>query len=477
MKSYYEMVKDLNKEFTIPKLDDIDSNNSDPLKEFRDLDFLKEIEPISEFEKESVFQQIEEQFDKVPGKSLVRAIGKGGFGKVYPVTHIQTEMKVALKYIEKNTHSDINSIERLCNEINILKKVRHPNIVKLYQTFEDPDNLILCTEYLDLGDLFDYTTQRERLTEKEARRLFRQIIFALSYLHSIRICHRDLKLQNVLIDQNKNAKLIDFGFSKEYSKGEKLNETLGTPAFSSPEIILRKPYFPEKVDVWGCGIILYFLLTGKHPFANFNKEAMYKNILNGKIKPHRSINNRVERLLKGIFNVDQNKRFTLEDIREHEWFGDYEIEDIRGFELGKELIEVNESLVKRVEELGYDYTYTKDSVEMYIHNNESMVYYLLYKKYLERQANDTLNKMKEKRLYTRAAMFEEKKRPERIDTKASLLTAPIQSKSPSNLSDSIQEDRSGLKPCDINKIWTSSQKLSFINRGGKSKFSQFKVKN
>jgi serine/threonine protein kinase len=202
---------------------------------------------LSNFEKEPLFEELGDQF--IFDKTGSNRIGKGGFGTVHLAEHKLTGVKVALKYLTDDSE-DICALERVANEINILKKAKHKNIIRLYQVYRDGEQIVLCMEYWEEKDLWDYITARKKLSESGAKKVFKQIVFALYYLHSNNICHRDLKPQNLLLDKKKNIKLVDFGFAKDYPHGEKLQDILGSPAFMPPEMIVKHGYYPELTDVW-----------------------------------------------------------------------------------------------------------------------------------------------------------------------------------------------------------------------------------
>ena len=196
---------------------------------------------------------------------------------------------------------------------------------------------------------------------------------------------------------------------------------------------------------------------------------MYNNIKKGDYPSPSNWSDSVKSLLKGIFNTDQNKRFSFANIRSHPWFGKYDEEDIKGFKIGEDIIPTNLSLLKKIEALGLDPDYTQKWVTRNIFWNETMAYYLLYKKYEEREVKSkkiiTATKGRNK---SKDYANEENKGPQRVDTKASLLTAPIYHRrqpSFSNTSEMTQDDRSGLIPPDTTKIWTPSQKNNFLQRG------------
>jgi len=177
-----------------------------------------EIRMKCQFDNEPLFTKFETDPEKDRLFSGLKYLGKGGFGEVKKTTHILTNQPVALKFLNKSKIDDYSAFERTCSEISILKMAKHPNIVNMYQVFENDEFYILAMEHCMNGDLFDHVCPRKRLKEKECRRIFKQIIYAIRYLHSIGICHRDLKHQNILLDNNKNVKIIDFGFSTMYTK-------------------------------------------------------------------------------------------------------------------------------------------------------------------------------------------------------------------------------------------------------------------
>lgn len=147
---------------------------------------------------------------------LGKTLGKGTFGKVKLGTHKITGENVAIKILEKHKINDIADTERVLREIHILKLMRHPNIVQLYDIAEDNQKLFLFMEFMENGELFDYIVQNQRLKEDEACRLFHQLIDGIEHLHKIGIVHRDLKPENLLLDYRKNLRIVDFGLSNTY---------------------------------------------------------------------------------------------------------------------------------------------------------------------------------------------------------------------------------------------------------------------
>ena len=189
---------------------------------------------------------------------LGQEIGSGAFGKVILGKHIPTEEKVAIKILDKyilnQTPDDYQLVKQ---ELSILKIVKHKNIVQLYEILETPRHIFIIMEYCEGGDIMNYILTRERLSENESLKFFHQLINALYYLHSQNIAHRDIKIDNLLLDSNYDLKLIDFGLSTKYSDDELLNQPCGTIVYAAPEVLNYKDYHGMLADVWSCGIVLY----------------------------------------------------------------------------------------------------------------------------------------------------------------------------------------------------------------------------
>ena len=176
-------------------------------------------------------------------------IGEGTFGKVKLGHHILTGEKVAVKILEKEKIKDSGDLERVSREIRILKMVKHPNIIQLYEIIETPKQLYLIMEYADGGELFEYIVSHGKIKETQACRIFHQLLTGLEYLHKMGICHRDLKPENLLIDQGSNIKIVDFGLSNTFKPGETLKTACGSPCYAAPEMIAGKRYTGSKADV------------------------------------------------------------------------------------------------------------------------------------------------------------------------------------------------------------------------------------
>ena len=152
-------------------------------------------------------------------------------------THKPTNQLVAIKILEKAKISEVADVERVSREIHILKLIRHPNIVQLYEIIETPKQLFLVTEYMERGELFDYIVECKRIRESEAAGMFHQLVAAVEYVHKIGVVHRDLKPENILLDSKRRIRVVDFGLSNTYKKGEMLKIPCGSPCYAAPEMI------------------------------------------------------------------------------------------------------------------------------------------------------------------------------------------------------------------------------------------------
>ena len=195
-------------------------------------------------------------------------------------THTLTGEKVAIKVLEKDKIIDVNDVDRVAREIKILKIVRHPVVVQLYEIVETQKELYLIMEYARGGELFEYIVNRMRVREKEAAKFLLQLISGIEYLHKLGICHRDLKPENLLMDDYNNIKIVDFGLSNTYRPGQTLKTACGSPCYAAPEMVAGKHYHGLPADIWSCGVILYAMVCGYLPFEDPKTNVLYKKILN-----------------------------------------------------------------------------------------------------------------------------------------------------------------------------------------------------
>ncbi|XP_077787643.1 serine/threonine-protein kinase BRSK2 isoform X6 [Podarcis muralis] len=250
---------------------------------------------------------------------LEKTLGKGQTGLVKLGIHCVTCQKVAIKIVnrEKLSESVLMKVER---EIAILKLIEHPHVLKLHDVYENKKYLYLVLEHVSGGELFDYLVKKGRLTPKEARKFFRQIISALDFCHSHSICHRDLKPENLLLDEKNNIRIADFGMASLQVGDSLLETSCGSPHYACPEVIRGEKYDGRKADVWSCGVILFALLVGALPFDDDNLRQLLEKVKRGVFHMPHFIPPDCQNLLRGMIEVDASKRLTLEHIQKHIWY-------------------------------------------------------------------------------------------------------------------------------------------------------------
>nr|XP_061805091.1 serine/threonine-protein kinase BRSK2-like [Nerophis lumbriciformis] len=250
---------------------------------------------------------------------LEKTLGKGQTGLVKLGVHCITGQKVAIKIVnrEKLSESVLMKVER---EIAILKLIEHPHVLKLHDVYENNKYLYLVLEHVSGGELFDYLVKKGRLTPKEARKFFRQIISALDFCHSYSICHRDLKPENLLLDEKNNIRIADFGMASLQVGDSLLETSCGSPHYACPEVIRGEKYDGRRADVWSCGVILFALLVGALPFDHDNLRQLLEKVKSGVFHMPHFIPPDCQALLKGMIEVNPDKRLTLEAIQTHAWY-------------------------------------------------------------------------------------------------------------------------------------------------------------
>ncbi|XBW35562.1 hypothetical protein QEN19_001137 [Hanseniaspora menglaensis] len=248
---------------------------------------------------------------------IIKTLGEGSFGKVKLAYYKNN--KVALKIISTNKLKQDDMRGRIDREIQFLRLLRHPHIIKLYDVIKSEEEIIMVMEYAS-NELFDYIIQREKLPENEGRRFFQQIISAIEYCHRLKIVHRDLKPENLLLDEKLNVKIADFGLSNIMQDGNFLKTSCGSPNYASPEVISGKLYAGPEVDVWSCGVILYVMLCRRLPFDDESIPVLFKNISNGVYTLPPFLSEGAVDLIKKMLIVNPLNRITIDEIFEHEWF-------------------------------------------------------------------------------------------------------------------------------------------------------------
>lgn len=268
-----------------------------------------------------------------------RLIGRGAFGKVNLGLHVLSGKIVAIKSFNKTKFTNKASVIKIYKEVNLMKKLNHNSIVKLLETLETDKYILIIMENIAGGDLLNFIKKRTKLNEKTARIIFKQLVKSIKYLHSNNIIHRDIKLDNILIDLNNNIKLCDFGISKKINKGDILTDQCGTPAYIAPEIISsEKGYEGPPVDLWSSGVVLYAMLSGTVPFRANNHNDLHKLIIKGYFSEIKDISREAKDLLHSLLEVNPKKRITVDQVLEHPWLIGGEIDNPAPFFTKAEIV-------------------------------------------------------------------------------------------------------------------------------------------
>ncbi|CAH8557674.1 Serine/threonine-protein kinase brsk1 [Schistosoma haematobium] len=249
---------------------------------------------------------------------LEKTLGKGQTGLVKMGVHCVTGKKVAVKIVNREKLSD-SVLQKVEREIAIMKLIEHPHVLGLYDVYENRRHLYLILEHVSGGELFDYLVRKGRLAPKEARRFFKQIISALDFCHSHCICHRDLKPENLLLDDQLNIRVADFGMASLQPEGSLLETSCGSPHYACPEVIRGEKYDGRMADVWSCGVILYALLVGALPFDDDNLRNLLEKVKKGVFHIPAFVSSDCQSLLRSMIEVDTRKRITLKEVLEHKW--------------------------------------------------------------------------------------------------------------------------------------------------------------
>ena len=314
--------------------------------------------------------------------------------------HIPTKEYVAIKILEKSRIHDKEELERVEKEIKYLKMFNHPNIIQIYEVIENTENFYIVMEYVEGGELFNYIVEHEKLEEKEASFFFAQLIYGIKEIHKQKICHRDMKPENLLLANNNLIKIIDFGLSNEYT--DYLTTQCGSPCYAAPEMIRGMKYDGLMIDLWACGIILYAMLCGYLPFDDKDNNILFRKIMQCKLEfPSENethLSEEAKDLISRILVPNPMKRITIDEVLSHPFL----INGIKQYET------INKPNYFHKEKIIFDYmekvlkiSNENQNINKMIkenkHNNYTTTYKLLKKKIMEGRFDYTYyNKEKEK---------------------------------------------------------------------------------
>ncbi|ORY98477.1 kinase-like domain-containing protein [Syncephalastrum racemosum] len=253
----------------------------------------------------------------------IDVLGRGNFGKVYLARNRKTGLQVAMKVVDKTSLKSGDQRQHALNEQAICEgfsiRMRHKNIVNVYEVLTDHDNIYIAMEFIEGGELFDRIKRAHHLDEARARKWFREIVEAVFYIHENGIVHRDLKPENVLIDINGHARLCDFGFGKICEQHQVLNTYCGSPFYAAPEMVTATPYKGPPVDMWSCGVILFAMLSGTLPFQGEDMPQLFRRINTGSYRMPSHVSRDAADLIDKLLCRNAKQRYSAADCLRHPW--------------------------------------------------------------------------------------------------------------------------------------------------------------
>ena len=306
----------------------------------------------------------------------IKFLGEGSFASVFEVQNKFTGIKCAMKVIKKNDSCSKDDEQEILNEINILKKMDHPNILKIFEFYSNKEEYSIVTELCEGGELFQEIIDKGPFSEKYSAYVMYQILSAVNYCHNMNIIHRDLKPENILItDKNEiglpTIKICDFGTSKIIEKGAVQRSLVGSSYYIAPEVI--KKNYTEKCDIWSCGVILYILLSARPPFAGDNDKEIMKNVSVGSYniycEPFDKVSKDAIDLIQRLLVKDPSKRMSAEQALNHPWFKEF-----KSRELYNQITDENivKKLLYNIEKYKRDSVIQETALAYIVHNFSQM---------------------------------------------------------------------------------------------------------
>ncbi|XP_012273032.1 MAP/microtubule affinity-regulating kinase 3 [Orussus abietinus] len=334
----------------------------------------------------------------VQGKKQIRVglydiegtIGKGNFAVVKLARHRLTKTEVAIKIIDK-TQLDPTNLEKVYREVEIMKQLEHPHIVKLYQVMETKNMIYMVCEYASKGEIFDYIARYGRMGEPRARATFAQILSAVEYCHASGVAHRDLKAENLLLDGQMNVKIADFGFSNRFAPGERLSTWCGSPPYAAPEVFRGKHYAGPEIDVWSLGVVLYVLVCGALPFDGSTLQSLRDRVLSGRFRIPYFMSTDCESLIRKMLVLEPGKRYTIPQIKRHRWMAGAVDNSCPTIVKITSIQEPNEQILRLMHSLGIDITCTRESLRNNSYDHYAAIYFLLMERLKQHRTSNFTN--------------------------------------------------------------------------------------
>jgi len=299
-----------------------------------------------------------------------KSLGQGAYASVKQATHVPTKKIYAVKTYEKSKLLDPQKKRNVRKEIRIMQKLDHDKIIKCKEAIDAPRQIHIVMEYVGGLSLHGYIKKhpQRKLPEQEAKRLFKQVLSAVEYCHSKNVAHRDIKLENILLDSNNDVKLIDFGFSTIMPSDKKVKLFCGTPSYMAPEIVSRQEYSGQPADIWALGVLLFVLLCGTFPFKGVSDSDLYRRISKGYFDIPAHVNPQARLLIKRMMQTDPQRRPTASQVLKENWLvppqaclGDFES------------INTEKDIFERLKLIGYSEVQIREGMK-YENSNIRMLY-------------------------------------------------------------------------------------------------------
>ena len=303
---------------------------------------------------------------------FLKPLGQGAFGKVVLAEQVLTNIKVAVKIIDKSYITTESERKKVFREIFILKKLQSNFVITIFEYFENDENFFIVLNHMPGGDLLQYLKENGALSEDFAKYLFKQILLGVQSIHQHKILHRDIKLDNILLDPTQShIKICDFGVSKILkTKNQKMDEKCGTPAYLAPEIILGCGYEGYWSDIWSLGVLLFCLTCASVPFRGQNIPDLHKSILSGIYTLPSHLSDPVKDLISKMLKRVPTERISIETALCHKWF-----EDCLEVQQANQTPTKHKSrILNSIQELGFPMSYITNSVENKSLNHVHAIY-------------------------------------------------------------------------------------------------------
>ena len=316
---------------------------------------------------------------------IEKFLKEGSSSKIFLAKSKYTGENVIIKVLSKSRlKNNLEDLLLITKQMETLKILKHRNIVSLYEIYESSKNFYFITEYLAGKDLIERLIKKKRFTEEEALRIFFQLLDAMTYMHKMKICHRNIRTEHILFDKNNRPKIIGFGYSTFYEKNKKIEGSYGSLCYACPEIIDEAPYNPELADVWSLGVILYVLICGYLPFSDDDDNRNKILIENAKIDFPKEISNKLKDLIRHMLDKNPAKRYTFQKIAKHPWIKPYsESLFSGGINIHKNIFPVDERLLNIINQYGFDKDKIKNDLIQNKYNIGTGVYKQIVRKLLD----------------------------------------------------------------------------------------------